>query len=465
MQKAFNTIEHCHMIKPGERVVVGVSGGADSVCLLLVLLEYRKKTEFDIKVVHVEHGIRGEDSLRDAAYVKELCEKQKVAYECVSVDIPAMAEAMKLSTEEAGRIARYRIFDQISKKWHADKIAVAHNQNDQAETILWNLVRGSGLDGAAGIRPVRGKIIRPLIECSRQEIEAYLAERKIRWCEDSTNKELNYTRNVIRNKILPEMRDLLNTKADIHLAAFGSEMRRTEEFLQKMTEEACRKMTDLAQNYVSIDLTLFEQEDAYLQDRILRTCLKEAGCGLKDIRREHVKSMKALTKAQSGKAVHLPGGWMAQRSFDRLMIKRTDQKNQGFLPEISLKIPGETQAGSGYFVTRIISNENQPIIQKKYTKWLNYDKISTGILLRGRKTGDYLVVNHQGGRKKLKAYLMEEKIPAELRDDIWLLTVGNEVIWVVGHRISEAYKVEESTKKILEITYKEAASWQRISEC
>lgn len=190
MQKAFQTIEKYHMIQPGDRVLAGVSGGADSVCLLFTLLEYRKKVSFDIKAVHVEHGIRGEESRQDAVYVEALCQKQNVEYECVSVDIPAMAVTEKLSTEEAGRLARYQIFEEISKSWHADKIAVAHNQNDQAETILWNLARGSGLDGAAGIRPVRDRIIRPLLECSRPEIEVYLKQKSITWREDRTNQEL-----------------------------------------------------------------------------------------------------------------------------------------------------------------------------------------------------------------------------------------------------------------------------------
>lgn len=190
MQKAWNAIRTWHMIQPQDRVLVGVSGGADSVCLFMVLLEFQKQMTFEIKVVHVEHGIRGEESLRDERYVRELCEKYQVEYECVSCDIPAMAKEKKISIEEAGRNARYEAFDRIGEKWRANRIAVAHNQNDQAETILWNLARGSGLDGAAGIRPVRGKIIRPLLECSRTEIEAFLKKKNIQWCEDGTNDEL-----------------------------------------------------------------------------------------------------------------------------------------------------------------------------------------------------------------------------------------------------------------------------------
>lgn len=464
MQKAFYTIEKYHMIQPGDRVLAGVSGGADSVCLLLTLLEYREKVNFDIKVVHVEHGIRGEESLQDAAYVEQLCQKLDVEYECVPVDIPAMAATEKLSTEEAGRIARYWIFEQVRESWQASKIAVAHNLNDQAETILWNLARGSGLDGAAGIRPVRDYIIRPLLECSRTEIEAYLEQKNITWREDRTNQELDYTRNVIRNCLLPEMTEKLNAGTVQHLAQFGTEMQQTREFLQELVEEACQKMVRIQPGRVQVDLHQMKQEKEFLQERILRFCLKEAGCGLKDMQRKHIQAVRELSEKQSGRQIQLPGGWRARRTFDWLVIEQDTGENGAILQqEIQLKIPGETQTPWGTFTTAIISNENQSIPQKKYTKWLSYDKITTGIYLRTRRTGDFLIVNHQGGRKKLKSYFTDEKIPAEDRERIPLLTVGQEVLWVAGYRISEGYKVEKYTKEILEITYKEAVSWQKIS--
>ncbi len=464
MQKAFHTIEKYHMIQPGDRVLAGVSGGADSVCLLFILLEYREKVRFDIKVVHVEHGIRGEESLQDASYVEKLCQKLNVEYECVQVDIPAMAAAEKLSTEEAGRLARYRIFEEIRKSWQADKIAVAHNQNDQAETILWNLARGSGLDGAAGIRPVRDRIIRPLLECSRTEIEAYLKQKNIIWREDQTNQELDYTRNIIRNCLLPEMTEKLNAGTIQHLAQFGTEMQETREFLQELVEEACQKMVRIRPGQVKIDLHQMKKEKEFLQERILRFCLKEVGCGLKDIQRKHIWAVRELVEKQSGRWIQLPGGWLARRTFDQLVIEQAaGDSGEIQQQEILLKIPGETQTPWGTFTTAIISNENQSIPQKKYTKWLSYDKITTSIYLRGRRAGDFLVVNRQGGRKKLKSYFTEEKIPAEERDGIPLLTAGQEVLWAVGYRISEGYKVEKYTKEILEITYKEAVSWQRIS--
>ncbi|MEI3139775.1 MAG: tRNA lysidine(34) synthetase TilS [Lachnospiraceae bacterium] len=311
---------------------------------------------FDIKAVHVEHGIRGEESRQDAVYVEALCQKQNVEYECVSVDIPAMAVTEKLSTEEAGRLARYQIFEEISKSWHADKIAVAHNQNDQAETILWNLARGSGLDGAAGIRPVRDRIIRPLLECSRPEIEAYLKQKSITWREDRTNQELDYTRNIIRNCLLPEMAEKLNTGTIQHLAQFGTEMQQTREFLQELVEEACQKIARVRPGQVQIDLHQMKKEKEFLQERIIRFCMKGAGCGLKDIQRTHIQSVRELMEKQSGRQIQLPGGWLVRRTFDQLVIEQDAGKNEEIQQQkILLKIPGETQTPWGTFTTKIIS--------------------------------------------------------------------------------------------------------------
>ena len=451
MQKAWNAIRTWHMIQPQDRVLVGVSGGADSVCLFMVLLEFQKQMTFEIKVVHVEHGIRGEESLRDERYVRELCEKYQVEYECVSCDIPAMAKEKKISIEEAGRNARYEAFDRIGEKWRANRIAVAHNQNDQAETILWNLARGSGLDGAAGIRPVRGKIIRPLLECSRTEIEAFLKKKNIQWCEDGTNDELDYTRNIIRNRLLPEMKEQLNTRVITHLAEFGTEMRRTEEFLDILVKEACQKMAVIKDGKAQLEVTCLEQEAELLQERILRRCLKEAGCGLKDLQREHIQSMKELMHMQSGKKIQLPCGWVAERVFDTLVIQKKEEDR--ILPELQLRIPGETRTEHGSFFTRIISNENQPIEQKKYTKWLDYDRIIKYPCIRTRKTGDYIVINSKGDRKKINRCMIDEKIPADRRNQVPLIAVEDEILWIIGSRISERYKITPCTRMVLALTY------------
>ena len=261
------------------------------------------------------------------------------------------------------------------------------------------------------------------------------------------------------------MAEKLNTGTIQHLAQFGTEMQQTREFLQELVEEACQKIARVRPGQVQIDLHQMKKEKEFLQERIIRFCMKEAGCGLKDIQRTHIQSVRELMEKQSGRQIQLPGGWLVRRTFDQLVIEQDAGKNGEIQQQkILLKIPGETQTPWGTFTTKIIFNENQSIPQKKYTKWLSYDKITTGICLRTRQSGDFLIVNRQGGHKKLKSYFTDEKIPAEKRNQIPLLTVEQEVIWITGYRISEGYKVEKNTKEILEITYKEAVSWQKISE-
>ena len=193
--------EH-HMLTPGDRVVAGVSGGADSVCLLFVLLKIREEIPFSLHGVHVNHGIRKEAG-EDAAYVEQLCSQFGLPFILVKENVRERAAAEKRSEEEMGRLVRYQAFESVMKSVGANKIAVAHNSNDQAETMLFHLFRGSGLSGLCGIRPVRDHIIRPILCLERKEIEQYLEERKIAYCKDATNEEDDYTRNRIRHHILP----------------------------------------------------------------------------------------------------------------------------------------------------------------------------------------------------------------------------------------------------------------------
>ena len=185
--------------------MAGVSGGADSVCLLYALKEYRKQVPFSLKVIHVEHGIRGEESLGDARWVDGLCREWEIPCRVVHCKVEKIAAEEKISLEEAGRKVRYEIFEKERKLWQGDRVAVAHNQGDQAETVLFRLARGSGLKGLGGIRPVQGRIIRPLLFLSREEIERILEERGIGWRTDRTNLETEYTRNRIRLEILPAL--------------------------------------------------------------------------------------------------------------------------------------------------------------------------------------------------------------------------------------------------------------------
>lgn len=450
MQKAFHLIEEYRMIEAKDKIIVGVSGGADSLCLLFVLLDYCRRVPCSLLAVHVEHGIRGEESRKDAQFVEELCGRHGVECRVVSCCVPELAAREGLTVEEAGRRARYEAFERIRRETGAQKIAVAHNRDDLAETVLFHIVRGSGLDGAGGIPPVRGNIIRPLLSCSREEIEGYLCALGASWCTDATNMELSYTRNRIRRQVIPLLSEQVNAAAAVHLAAFGEEMRLVGRYLFKTARERTDAVAVCTQGEARISVPLFLQEDAALQPLCLRECLSRAGCGLKNITRAQIGSVRALFFAQSGRRVSLPGGWTALRQFDTVLI-RADAAGEAKPLYAQVTPPGTCRLAGADFRFRVFPYKNENILQKTYTKWFDYDRIKKSLVIRTRQPGDYLVIGRQGQRKKLKQYLIEEKIPADERSRVLLLADGCEILWVVGHRISEAYKVTAMTKNVLEV--------------
>ncbi|MDO4343992.1 MAG: tRNA lysidine(34) synthetase TilS [Eubacteriales bacterium] len=481
MRKVFDYIEKYRMIEPGDKVIVGVSGGADSLCLLFVLRSYQAQVPFELLAVHVEHGIRGEESRADAAYVERLLKEWKIDGVCVPADVPQIAAEKKISLEEAGRQARYEIFEAIRAEKGYHKIAVAHNQNDQAETILFRIARGSGLEGAGGIRPVQGNIIRPLLSSSRKEIEDYLREKKIAWRTDSTNKDTAYTRNFLRNRIFPALEENVNVKSTEHFAELGGELQRVQEYLNFETERFLKEAAVCVPGRAQITVHKFLEAPELLQEYGIRSCLRRSGCGLRDVGRTHIQALKELFEKQSGSRTGLPGGWQARREFDKVIFGREETSrelcrgvhNQGkscrgtqiqeeFCCEA--QIPGACETPEGIFEFRIFENENQNILRKTYTKWFDYDKIGSNLMLRTRREGDYLIVNAQGGRKKLKSYMIEEKIPAGERGKVLLLAAGSEILWVTGHRISESAKVSPQTKRILEVR-RMGESYGRENQC
>ncbi|UWO26926.1 tRNA lysidine(34) synthetase TilS [Marvinbryantia formatexigens DSM 14469] len=202
---------------------------------------------------------------------------------------------------------------------------------------------------------------------------------------------------------------------------------------------------------MQITVSALKEKPSLLQEYVLRESLRRAGCPLKDISRRHIADIKKLAGGQSGRQTMLPGGWQAVRSFDKLLLKKADEKGQELPFSVHAEVPGSCETPEGTFEFRIFSNENKNIFQNTYTKRLDCDRIGNNLFIRTRRPGDYIVINRQGGKKKLKEYLIEEKIPAGQRNHILLLAQGSEILWVIGHRVSEAYRVSPETKRILEI--------------
>ena len=470
-------LEQYHMIEQSDVVVAGVSGGADSVCLLLHLLELKEKLSFTLAAVHVQHGIRGEESLKDAAFVEELCRRYQVKLFRYDYNVPEYAKQHGYSEEEAGRNLRYESFHKALEELGAPdgKIAVAHNRNDLAETMLWNLIRGSGMRGMAGIPPVRDGIIRPLLHTSRAEIENYLKERHESYCTDATNASLDYTRNRIRNQVLPVLEEL-NAGVYAHMEQLGDDIRKTQEYLSGVIEEKkaqyAEKDVRQPQTFLISEELLKEPEILYTS--VLKECICETATSSKDITRTHVELVQKLFAMQTGRSVNLPYQVVAERTYGGVRLQKREKipgheltESAGLPSGVTSSQPvrrknGQSAGCQGIlleehpdFTCRIYKREEFPegISKKKYTKWLDYDRIKNSLLIRNRQPGDYFVLDETGRTQKLKQYFVNEKILKEQRDTIPLVADGAHILWIVGYRISAYYKVSSTTKTILEIQY------------
>ena len=446
--KVCSYIREHHMIRTGDHVIAGISGGADSVCLLFVLLELREKLGFTLEAVHVEHGIRGMESREDAAFTESLCEEQGIVFHQYTYDVPDRARRERLSMEEAARKCRYEAFEKACGERENAKIAVAHNQDDQAETILWNLARGAGMRGLCGMRPVNGRIIRPLLDVSRREIEEFLREKGQSFRTDSTNLSDAYTRNRVRRQILPAMEEGLNGQVRRHIAHAGDRIRRTQEFLERLASEKAGSCSEMRDGEVWIDRNAFQSEDEVMQEYMLLIWLKRLEGGLKDLGAVQIEELRRLAAGQSGRKLMLPGGRSA-RCTGSYLVLGPGQEPKPSPGEKVLEVPGETRWGNYRVLTRLMPYKKEIIPENKYTKWMDYDTIKNTIQLRNRKSGDYFIAD--GGHSKLKKYFIDEKILKEYRDQILLLADGSHILWIVGYRISEACRITDQTKTVLEI--------------
>ena len=459
LKKVRDYMREHEMTAPGDAVIVARSGGADSVCLLTVLKQLATP-EFLLRAVHVHHGIRGAEADRDEAFAQKLCESLSVPLCVAYCHVPAYAAEHGLSEEEAGRILRYQVLEKEAGKWEQElpagsrvKIALAHHRDDNAETILHHLLRGSGLTGLAGIRPVQGRRIRPLLCVGREEIRAYLEAGHISWCEDSTNQSPDYTRNRIRSQVLPLLKTAVNEQAEEHILQAGQIIGQADAYLRQQAEEiwqeaVCGREEDLA----AIPLTAFARQPEILKTYLIRHMLDQLHPGWKDIGSRHFTAIAELAGKPVGSRLDLPGGLIARTGYETLEIVRKTKREVSVKTESGAdgEIHGR-QTVPELHMTVFSRQKDQEIPKNQYTKWFDYDKIKGTLSVRTRRTGDYLILP-SGGSKTIARYMIDEKIPKEKREQILLLAEGSHVLWVVGFRISEYYKIEEHTENILQVT-------------
>ena len=308
VEKVSEYMQQNHMVEEGQKIVVGVSGGADSMGLLFVLSELAEYFHLSLAVVHVNHGLRGKAADGDQSYVEQVCREQKIPCYSFHVDLKRFAKKEGMSEEEAGRYYRYQCFEKVRREISAQRIAVAHQREDVCETVLFNLFRGTGLRGLSGIPPVRDVIIRPLLCAGRQEIEAYLQERGIGWRTDETNLTDLYARNRIRHAILPYAREYINAAAGQHIQETAGLLKDIADYLDRQGEAAFDLCAEVGrQASVTIHHETFLTFDIVIQREVIRRAISVAAGQLKDVDREHIEMIRALMDKYVGRRCHLPG--------------------------------------------------------------------------------------------------------------------------------------------------------------
>lgn len=457
-KKVLTYIEDNSLIKAGDRILVALSGGPDSVCLLNLLIELRDNLKIEIGAAHLNHMLRGKDALGDEAYVREICERYNIPCYVKQVDINKYAKENKLSSETAGRDARYNFFDEIISKHGFNKIATAHNANDQAETILFRLMRGTGLEGLGGIKASRDdKIIRPILCLSRDEVESYIEEKHLNPRIDKSNFEKIYNRNKIRLDMLPYIKEHFNNDIVQTLNRMSILLQKDNDYLENLSKDYYNKYCFIIDDSMVIKHEAFDEDEAIIS-RVIRYALVEHSKSSYDFEMKHINEVIQLAKKNSGKRVDLPNKIYAENIYGDIYIKKkvkkekTDIKSEIIIDKQELD--GKVIQFNDYKIEfSIITNNDEKVLfnKDKLKKYFDLDSIENSVVIRKRKDGDKITPLGMKGSKKLKDIFINEKIPKEERDYIPIVEFDGNIAWVTGIKASEEYKVKNSSKNILKI--------------
>lgn len=421
-QLVLSAIERHKMLSPGDTVLAAVSGGADSMALASFLYKYQEKFSIRLLCAHVEHGLRGEESLRDQEFVRAWCSARRIPFYTLSICAAKEAAERKMGVEEYARMRRYAFFESID----CDKIATAHNQSDNVETMLFRLARGTSLHGLCGIPPVRGKIIRPLLDVSGREIRAYCAEQGIEYMEDSTNGDNAYARNYVRHVLVPAF-EKLNPSFLSAAASMQSDAALGEQALDSLADQLYKK----AYTPSGLLKTVLGGENAYVVKKVL--CLYAASFGLQ-LTRLQIEAAYALLFKSARTAA--PGGYMFVANKSRLYL--TDFSSPPFDADFEQSVMTYEE-----FV------KNAALYQKKFDFFCDYDKIKSAVFIRPRRPEDKITLNGRNCTKTLKKYMNELEIPVEKRALVPVVCDGDRVIGLAGYGADASVAVSGNTRNVL----------------
>lgn len=451
-RRVLGTIKRFGMLAEGDSVLVAVSGGADSVALAHVLHSLAGCLKLSLQIVHVNHLTRGEDSESDARFVKDFAAGLGLPFHLVTVDVPRLAEEEKAGLEESGRQARYQAFLETAQRCGAGRIATGHTRDDQAETVLMRLLRGAGTAGLEAVLPLSGEgVIRPLLEMSRKEVEDYCRVARLSFREDSTNLDSVFLRNKIRLHLLPLLEREYNPALREVLAATALLCGEDERFLNEEARRLFGKAVSRSGETLKIEINSLENMPLALSSRVLREAIREIKGDLDGITRRHMQAVISLLKGGSGRRFCLPGGLTAVREYSLLKLSRGFSGDVSAPVSLELAIPGSTSLAPWGLVMEASILDTPPATcqGEPDTAFLDLDAVCTPLIVRRRIDGDRFIPFGMSDFKKVKNYLIDEKVPRDEREKIPLLVDREKILWLVGCRLDERVRVSEKTQKVL----------------
>lgn len=448
VKKVESSIRKYDLICKNDRILVAVSGGPDSVCLLYILVGLKDKYSLSFHIAHLNHSFRGKESQRDATFVRNLAKRIGIPSTIEKMNVSKIIKERKLSKEDGAREIRYEFLERVAEEQNCNKIALGHTADDQAETVLLRLFKGTGRTGICGIPPKRGKIIRPLIEIRREDVLQYLNKNKIPWLMDSSNLEKNYLRNFIRLDIIPTLKKRVNPKLIDAISKFVVLSRIDESYLDMEADELYTDaIIEKKRSEIVLKIDSILSSHTAISTRMVRKAIKDFKGDLRKVTAKHIESILRLCRGETGKKVSLPFHIIAEKSYDRLTLSKIGESVKGYKGVV--EIPG---------VCVIDGLKIFTAVQKKFKKqWKNkndfeayfdLDEISPPLYVRNKLPGDKFIPLGMKGEKKVKDIFIDDKVPKDERNKPLLIDKKG-ILWIIGNRRSERAKLKKGTEKVL----------------
>ncbi len=424
-----------NLIISGDKVCVALSGGIDSCCLLHILVDLSDDMNFCVEAIHVNHMLRGGESDSDEEFCKKTCDGYGIPLKVFKIDVRDIAKKQKMTLEEAARAGRYQVFEKNCE----GRVAVAHNMNDNAETVLMNLMRGSGPEGLGGISPETGRYIRPLLETGRDEIEQYCKINKIDYVDDSSNKDTSFFRNAVRHKLIPLMNGISGKDISGPVSRTAYTMTLLNSYVDSMAEKAFSDIAKIIDGRVILDNDTVMGLHPYMASCVIRKAVEKIKGDLKDVEFKNTEILTDLIrKNRTGSATQLPGDVYALIQFKKTVI----YKEREILPpfEYKLPVPGKISIKErNITVTARYSDSNEETDPKGDRHCLHFDSCKYPIYVRTRKNGDIIKPRKGRGTVKLKKYFIDKKVKLPWRNEKLLIACGSSVAYVEGMDYGKDY--------------------------